>query len=75
VICGAKTRSGRPCQKFPVTGRARCRLHGGASKRGEEHWNYKHGGCTNEARQIASEARHQVKVLEHLMRELGMIDE
>ena len=30
-FCGAKTRSGRPCAKFPVAGKRRCRLHGGAS--------------------------------------------
>ena len=30
-ICGAKTRSGQPCSKFPVKGKRRCRLHGGLS--------------------------------------------
>jgi hypothetical protein len=29
--CGAKTRSGVPCAKFPVEGKRRCRLHGGLS--------------------------------------------
>ena len=29
--CLAKTRSGAPCQKHPVAGRTRCRLHGGLS--------------------------------------------
>ena len=29
--CGAKTRKGTPCQKLPLTGKARCRLHGGLS--------------------------------------------
>ena len=29
--CGAKTRSGTPCAKYAVTGKRRCRLHGGAS--------------------------------------------
>ncbi len=27
--CGARTRSGRPCRRYPVPGRRRCRLHGG----------------------------------------------
>lgn len=27
--CGAKTRSGTPCQLSPITGRNRCALHGG----------------------------------------------
>ena len=29
--CGAKTRSGSPCKKFPIAGKRRCRLHGGLS--------------------------------------------
>jgi hypothetical protein len=29
--CGAKTRNGTPCQKYPAEGGARCRFHGGAS--------------------------------------------
>ena len=29
--CGARTRGGKPCQKWPITGRARCLLHGGKS--------------------------------------------
>ena len=29
--CGAKTRSGKPCAKYPMTGKRRCRNHGGAS--------------------------------------------
>ncbi len=30
-ICGAKTRAGNPCGKPPLSGRSRCRLHGGCS--------------------------------------------
>ena len=29
--CGATTRAGEPCKKYPVEGATRCRLHGGAS--------------------------------------------
>ena len=29
--CGAKTRSGSPCAKFPIAGKRRCRNHGGLS--------------------------------------------
>jgi len=29
--CAARTRSGKPCRSSPVTGRTRCRMHGGAS--------------------------------------------
>lgn len=32
--CGAKTRAGTPCQRYPLAGRERCRLHGGATPRG-----------------------------------------
>jgi hypothetical protein len=27
--CGAKNRQGQPCQRFPLTGKGRCALHGG----------------------------------------------
>ena len=30
-LCLAKNRSGKPCQKYPIVGRMRCRLHGGLS--------------------------------------------
>jgi len=53
--CGAKTRSGRPCQSPAVAGRARCRMHGGAKgsggPRGRRNGNYKHGRYTAEAKQ------------------------
>ncbi|MDA0990572.1 MAG: HGGxSTG domain-containing protein [Verrucomicrobia bacterium] len=29
--CGARTRSGTPCKRFPVPGKRRCRMHGGLS--------------------------------------------
>lgn len=29
--CGARTRDGTPCEKYPVEGADRCRFHGGAS--------------------------------------------
>ena len=32
--CGAKTRSGRPCRSPAVSGKARCRMHGGAAGSG-----------------------------------------
>ena len=30
-LCGAKTRSGKPCAKDPMNEKRRCRLHGGLS--------------------------------------------
>lgn len=31
IICGAKTRSGKPCPNPPMTGKTRCKMHGGKS--------------------------------------------
>lgn len=41
--CGAKTRAGTPCRSPVVAGRSRCRMHGGASRRGIESGTFKHG--------------------------------
>ena len=49
--CGAKTRSGSPCQS-PAMRNGRCRMHGGCSPgapKGERNGNYSHGRFTNEA--------------------------
>lgn len=32
--CGAKTRSGSPCRSPAVSGKQRCRMHGGAAGKG-----------------------------------------
>ena len=32
--CGARTRSGKPCRAPAVTGKGRCRMHGGAAGSG-----------------------------------------
>ncbi len=49
--CGAKTRSGRPCEG-PAMPNGRCRMHGGSSPgapKGKANGNYRHGGFTCEA--------------------------
>jgi hypothetical protein len=50
--CGARIRSGAPCKSAPVTGRRRCRMHGGAygsgAPSGSRNGNYKHGRYTAE---------------------------
>jgi hypothetical protein len=68
--CGAKTRSGAPCKSAPVTGRRRCRMHGGApgsgAPRGSRNGNYKHGRYTAEmvaARQWLREATRMLHEL------------
>ncbi len=51
--CGARTRSGKPCQSPVVKGKRRCRMHGGApgsaAPKGERNGNYRHGFYTGEA--------------------------
>ena len=52
--CGTRTRSGKPCRAPAVTGKARCRMHGGAAGSGAPKGNQnalKHGLYTREARQ------------------------
>jgi glucans biosynthesis protein len=47
--CGARTRNGSPCRKYPIRGRRRCRLHGGAKGTGTRPGNrnaLKHGRTT-----------------------------
>jgi len=34
TTCGAKSRTGKPCKLPPVTGKRRCRMHGGAAGSG-----------------------------------------
>jgi hypothetical protein len=42
--CEAKTKgTGKPCQRAPVKGRERCKLHGGATLQGADSPRYKHG--------------------------------
>ena len=49
--CGAKTRRGTPCQAPAVSGKMRCRMHGGAAGSGAPKGNQnalKHGRFTKE---------------------------
>ena len=73
MICGAKTRSGRSCQKHGMLN-GRCRLHGGMSPKGRDHWNFQHGGCTKEARRVIVTINAYLKYLEQLALSLGIID-
>jgi surface antigen len=60
--------------RFPVASKTRCALHGGKSLSGEKHWNYKHGNCTKAAREKVKEVNAELRYLEALMIQLGMID-
>jgi hypothetical protein len=61
VVCGAKTRTGAACRNNPVTGKKRCRMHGGASLSGKNHWNYKHGFWSREEKQQRSQMMRLMK--------------
>ncbi|MGX7705533.1 HGGxSTG domain-containing protein [Methylobacterium sp. Gmos1] len=63
--CGAKTRSGEPCLSPAVTGKARCRMHGGAkgsgAPKGGRNGAYKHGLWAAEAVQLRRECKAVVE--------------
>jgi hypothetical protein len=52
----------------------RCRLHGGLSPKGVDHWNFQGKGCTKKERQRAAETNARIKLLEQIAVELGMIE-
>jgi hypothetical protein len=68
--CGAKTRSGAPCKSAPVTGRRRCRMHGGAdgsgAPSGSRNGNYKHGRYTAEVAAMRRWLREATRMLRDL---------
>ncbi len=65
--CGAKTRKGTPCGSPAVSGKARCRMHGGASGSGAPRGNanaLKHGHYTRaalEERQMLSRMLREMR--------------
>jgi hypothetical protein len=71
--CLAKKHSGGVCQNNSIIGRNRCKYHGGMSLRGEQHWNYQGRGCSKNDRERAKELNADIKFLEMLATQLGMI--
>jgi glucans biosynthesis protein len=71
---GAKTRSGRPCRSPAVTGRRRCRMHGGApgsgGPKGARNGNYKHGRYTAEAMVTRRWVREKIREVRALTKSL-----
>lgn len=62
--CGDRTRNGAPCQTPGVTGKARCRMHGGAAGSGAPKGNrkaLKHGQYTAEARAFQAHVREVLR--------------
>jgi hypothetical protein len=72
VYCQAKTRLGGICQKHGMAN-GRCRLHGGFSPKGKDHWNWQHGRFTKEQRRYNVQMSNELKELELLMTQLGML--
>jgi hypothetical protein len=70
--CGAKTRAGHSCKQAAVSGRARCRMHGGATgsggPRGNRNGNFKHGLCTRETLEMRRTTREKVREIGALVR-------
>ena len=68
--CGARTRSGGLCKSAPVTGRRRCRMHGGAAgsgaPSGSKNGNYKHGRYTEELQATRRWLRQTTQLLRSL---------
>jgi hypothetical protein len=61
--CGAKTRKGTPCEAPAVSGKARCRMHGGAKGSGAPKGNknaLKTGAHTAEMKAFREEMREIV---------------
>ena len=74
MICGARTRSSGECQKPPLNGKRRCRLHGGLSLSGPDHPAFIHGNCTKEYRQKCAAGTIYLRHLENMAIQLGMIE-
>jgi hypothetical protein len=65
--CGARTRSGAACKSAPVTGRRRCRMHGGAAgsgaPSGPRNGNFRHGRYTKEVAATRRWIREAIELL------------
>ena len=71
--CGARTRSGRPCRSPAVSGKKRCRMHGGAAGSGAPRGNanaLKHGAYTTEALNRRAQMRSLIREAQKLLRDL-----
>src|SRR6516225_2476469 len=70
--CGARTRAGHPCKQAAVSGRARCRMHGGAKgsggPRGDRNGNFKHGLWTSESLETRKAMRAKVREIGAFLR-------
>jgi len=71
--CGARTRAGHACKQAAVSGRAKCRMHGGAKGSGgppaERNGNFKHGLWTRANVEIRRTIRTRIREIRVLLRE------
>ena len=73
--CFAKTRRGTLCQTLPVTGRKRCRMHGGTNngaRKGSQNA-FKHGRYTRETIANRKETMMLIRQFKALLREISLI--
>ena len=72
--CEAIARSGVQCRNPAVSGRKRCRSHGGkaGAPKGERNGNYRHGEYTQEAMDRHRQDRAKLLELKRLGKLLGM---
>jgi glucans biosynthesis protein len=71
--CGARTRKGTPCQSPAVSGKARCRMHGGASGSGAPIGNQnalKHGMYTKAALEEHKALRRMIREMQESLQEI-----
>lgn len=74
-ICGAKTRSGKPCPTPPVKNRTRCRMHGGTNNgapKGNKNA-FKHGYYSKASIDQRSETHKLIREYRKLCRELNQL--
>jgi uncharacterized protein YjcR len=72
--CGAKTRSGKLCRSPAVSGKKRCRMHGGAAGSGAPRGNrnaVKHGQFTREAIEQRREVQRLMWQARKLILDIG----
>ena len=68
--CGAKTRSGKPCQRIGNRRNGRCKLHGGnaGAPSGKRNGAWRHGNQTKEAKAQRLMVRTLLRDADNLLR-------
>ena len=75
-MCGARTRSGTPCDRAPEPGRRRCRNHGGAPSTGAPRGNTnarRHGRYSAKTREIQALGRLQNRIADLARAQLAIL--